>query len=494
MEEVTDSRSENSYKFDAHSDLKLFEAEFLIHKDSFRYRKAIFNRLNEEFCYIFQGSMIMVLNRQSKEIYSYSKTEFLSNYGHYTIVNPDYDFTKHKDGDKYTYVSCADTWLKSTDRLQYLKTGFSEKNEPNVFNTFIPEFLPETEPGDVSPILDHILKIWCKNMVIIYEYVICWLAFTVQKPFEKIGVAFNIASQPGAGKGVVFDKLWKYFGIYFKSVRNSDVLGHFNSAIEGAFVLFFDEQKLNNSADAKGAMKKLITEEILPVVYKGKESRNINSVCNVICATNNERYSNFEANERRNFCIELDNKYAGLDTPEKKAYFSKIRAVEPNHFIHFLKNVDISNFNPRQYPTTDELKNQMLSGLTAIQSFWHHCLSDPLESLEKPQVTLDTNLINHRQIEALRIIENKIYQYPEFFDYFTKYIKFYTSRYCQSKYVSHNQFFQQSAKLIPSISKKRKDVKEGDKKVKIGTLTISSITTARNDLIKSLGFVPFVLD
>jgi len=491
---LTNSKKKNGYKFTAHEDLKIYESEFLNHKDPFRYKKDIFDRLNQEFCYIFKGSMIMVINREIKEIYSYSKMDFLSNYGFYTIISPDYDFIKHKDGDKYTYVSCADLWLKSTDRLQYLKTGFSEKDEPNVFNTFIPEFLPQTEPGDVLPILKHILEIWCKNVKDIYEYTIKWLAFTVQKPFEKIGVSFNLASQQGAGKGIVIEKLLDYFGCYFKSVRDCDVLGNFNSAIEGAFVLFFDEQKLNNSSESKAAMKRLITEKTLPVVYKGKESHNIVSTCNVIMATNNERHCNVEANDRRNFCIELDNKYAGPSNPVKDQYFAGINAVKSSHFIHYLKNVDISNFNPREFPVTDELKNQMLSGLTALQSFWYHVLGYPPENIEKHPTSLDTNLINYRAIDSFRIKENIIYPYTEIYDYFNKYIKYFSSKYSQSKYISHIQFFQMSAKLLPSLERKRKNVTEGDKKVKIGTLTVTSIIDARNDLIKSLGFDPFAIN
>jgi len=495
-------KDETICTFEAYKQLKQLEKEFLVHKDSIIYRHEILDCLNQEFCFILEGSFIIFINKTLRTIKKYNKLDFLANFGNYKIINPDHKFDE-KDGENkkgknigedYEYVSCADFWLKSPGRIEYFDVNFSEHDEPGIFNMYIPEFLPDLEQGDVAPLLDHILTIWCKKNGVKYEYTIKLLAHMIQKPFVKTCISLLLSSKEGSGKGVVIEKLLEYFGMYFKSVRNSDALGNFNSIIADAFILFFDELNYSGSSESKAAMKRLITESILPVTQKGKEAKNIKSHCNIIVATNNSRYCNAEAKSRRNYPLELDDKYSGVATPESIAYFTKIKAVKAIHFIYYLKyNVDISNFNPREFEITEELKNQMFLSLTALQAFWHHILSDPLEDMTIPSTTLDSNLVTYRFINSLRLKEDVRYTYTDIYDYFTKFVKFFTNKYSKAKDVTHNQFFQNSWSIFKSIEIKRKNIQGTDKRVKIGTFVIGSITTARKELCDFLGFDIFTL-
>jgi hypothetical protein len=72
--------------------------------------------------------------------------------------------------------------------------------------------------------------------------------------------------------------------------------------------------------------------------------------------------------------VELDNKYAGPQTEESKAYFQPIIDTKPEHFAWFLYNRDISDFNPREVPVTDCLREQAVMGSNSVEQWLRRVL------------------------------------------------------------------------------------------------------------------------
>lgn len=479
--------------FPAYRDLKIIEQTFLQTKDSEVYRKEVLLRLNKIFCFIDEGLVIGVIDERKKKTKIMGYNEFPKKYKNFKIIDPEQNF-EGKTTKKHKYISINDVWMDSMYRKEVDGVCFSAEDQPDKFNMYIPGLLPKTQEGDVTPILEHIQKIWCRNCPIKYNYIINWLAFSVQKPFEKIGVALVLGSQQGAGKGIIIEKLEQYYGQFFKSLRDSDALGQFNGSIAKTFIIFFDESHSTKSAERRSGMKRLITEKLLPVEYKGKDVINIESACNVIIATNNIRTCEAEAKARRYYPVMLDNRYAGISTEETETYMDKIIKVKAIHFIHYLKTVDISKFNPRKFEINEDLMEQMHLNLTCLQSFWYHILSYPNQKLirdnGKEDLTINTNTAEIKMIEDFRIKANVKYEKAKMVEYYQLFAKHFMNKSSRTKDLAYIQFFKETVKLIPSFKTER----HVEDKVKLGYNVLPSIEGARKEWIKHVGYDPFTLD
>lgn len=479
----------DSSPFNAKIDLKRLENDFLIHKDPNVYRLALINRLNEEFAYIRRNPpIILVIERQIKQLVHHSHSSFMNVFGVHKVLDFDCDLDSKK---KNTYISCTTLWLNSDHRKEYVEIGFSPKSQPGILNSYIHGFLPKTEPGEIGPLLEHLDVIWARKSIVKFDYLIKWLAFGVQKPFEKQGVALSPISQQGAGKGILTDKLSSHYGHFYRSVRESDVLGNFNSAVVGVFFLHFDEAVFNSSPEARANMKRLITERQLQVTYKGSDSVSVESTCSVIISSNNTRVCDAEAKSRRYYPIYLDNRYAGPGTPMSTEYMQKVIDVKPAHFIYFLEHVDISNFNPREFEITEDLMDQMILSLTALQSFWLLLLENPPDNESIISKSYNINTEELKAIARLRIKENDPLPNEELYNYYKQYNKHLSTRYKKMNELSYMQFLKECHSLIPSITSYRKNIKKDSVISKAGHLLIKSIPEARKEWIKSVGFNPF---
>jgi hypothetical protein len=65
-----------------------------------------------------------------------------------------------------------------------------------------------------------------------------------------------------------------------------------------------------------------------------------------------------DAQDRRFFCLETDNKYSGIQTVESKKYFDAILNVPVELFAHYLYTYDTSKFNARNIPMTSLKREQ----------------------------------------------------------------------------------------------------------------------------------------
>jgi len=481
-------QSENS-PFYAKDDLKIIEDAYLIHKDPIVYKMALINRLNSEFAYI-RGSppIIFVIERQLKKLVQYTRNDLINVFSIYKYIDPECDLNAKKK----TYISCVNLWLNSEYRSEYVEIGFSEIPKPGILNSYITGFLPKTEPGEVGPILEHLYDIWSKRNDVKFNYLIKWMALAVQKPFYKPGTAIGPISQQGGGKGVVTDKFARHYGNLFRTVRDTDVLSNFNSAVVGVFFLHLDESNFISSPEAKSALKRLITEDKIQVTYKGRDSITVESACSVIISSNNKKVCDAEAKARRFYPFYLDNKYSGPSTPTISFYMKRIIDVNSEHFIHYLQNnVDITDFNPREFELTEDLIDQMNLSLTSLQGFWLQMLDDPPDKEGKVNNTYNTDIEELKAIYKIRMVENISMPNEELYGYFKQYSKHLSTKYKKMNELSYQTFLNESHALIPSLTVHRKNVMKNGTRGKQGQLFIPSILEARKEWVRYVGFDPF---
>jgi hypothetical protein len=345
---------------------------------------GVVNELNKCLIYVKSTSQYIKLDVDSKGneqwfLYNHKQTnEALEKYTFYC------PFTK-KEKNPFTI------WKKHKNRREVLKIDFDpeNKNNPDIFNLWKGfsvsfEDCEKSNIEDCQLLLDHILKIWCKGDKKIFNYVIKYFARIIQKPHIKSGVILCLKSKQGAGKGVIFKILEKIIGDnhYCQIANANNIFGDFNGLLEAKILVDLDEAFWGGDKKLEGQIKSLVTEKKQYINKKNINAYSIDDYANFIITTNNDRFASASSPEdRRHYCLELDNKYAGRATEETKKYFKPLYEAEDDDniikaFAKYLYTLDIEEYNPRHFEKTALLQDQIEQSWGSHQKWWFQVLKN----------------------------------------------------------------------------------------------------------------------
>lgn len=228
----------------------------------------------------------------------------------------------------------------------------------------------------ICPLLHHIWSIWCRGSRDLYEYTMNWMAWCIQKPHIKTGVALVIRGDKGSGKGIVMDVLGKIFGRkhYYHAQRAEQLLGDFNDHLQSCLLCFVDEVTFADDVRLTNVLKGMVTESTININTKFKSRMVLDSYMNLVLAGNMAKLVECEGNERRYFVLETDNRWSGQQTQATADYFARIRSVPPEILRAFLSRRDISGFNPRSMPFSAAMRDQKALSLIPLHRWWNECL------------------------------------------------------------------------------------------------------------------------
>jgi hypothetical protein len=276
-------------------------------------------------------------------------------------------------------------WLTHHKARTFDKIVFNPANThgPRELNLFRGLAIPREEAvaGDITPLLDHIKTIWCKGNQEQYDYALNWMAHLIQKIGVKMGTCLVVKGRQGAGKGCVIQLLAKIIGDrYFHHVQDMNtILGNFNSEEELTNLLaFIDECIFSGDPKQAQKLKTLVTEHKRKYEAKYVQAVSVANHSNYMIASNFDTCISKESDDRRSVCYEVDETYSGVQTPEIKAYFDIVNGIDPRHLAHFLYNRDISNFNPRFFPSTEYGRYQKQISLNPSEAFIDHWIKEEL--------------------------------------------------------------------------------------------------------------------
>ena len=124
----------------------------------------------------------------------------------------------------------------------YQAVAFSPlSTPPSTLNYWIdPPIKPKQ--GDWSVIQEFLHSVISDNNVLLYDYIIRYLAHMLQRPGQKPGVMVVFLSGQGTGKGTFFKMLeciWSRTTLQVSDV--GEVIGQFNAALERNYVVCMDE-------------------------------------------------------------------------------------------------------------------------------------------------------------------------------------------------------------------------------------------------------------
>ena len=318
-----------------------------------------------------------------------TKDHFLNEKFSYTFTeDDDGDDTDDDDGDDNKEESKKKTinidpfkiWCEWEGKRNVLEIGFDPRNRENneIFNLWNgynigKEDTEKYDEAEAKPLLDHIKTIWCKGSEESYEYIMNYFAHILQKPYEKTGVVLALKSEQGGGKGIVLKKLGNIIGdTHYAQNSNANFLfGDFNGQLEGKILINLDEAFWGGDKKMEGVIKNKVTETKQTINKKNKENYVIDCHANYIITTNNDWFAGTTEDDRRHYCLELDNAKAGRTTKESEKYFSEIENVSCESFAKILYNRDISNFKARMFKKTKLLQDQVERNWNSPKVWWN---------------------------------------------------------------------------------------------------------------------------
>jgi hypothetical protein len=252
------------------------------------------------------------------------------------------------------------------------KPGAKLLTEFNLFRGFRAREVENVDESKFDLILKHILEVFASNEKILYNYILDWLAFRVQKPGEKNGKTLLFQSKPGSGKNIFFE----WFGesvigkTHYQIINNiSSITGNFNSVIEGCLFMIGDE--ISNVGKDGAMIKNILTQDTVLINHKGVRAYPCSNLFQMVFLTNNIKYFILERAQRRFVCFQASSIHR-----DNEDYFKRLKAQMNNedcadHFYTWLLRRDITAFNDKAatFPLSEFHKVLMEINKTSIDLF-----------------------------------------------------------------------------------------------------------------------------
>lgn len=262
-------------------------------------------------------------------------------------------------------------FMTSPNTKMYDEIAFSPlPTRPDTLNYWVPSpVIPHQ--GDWLIIRQYLLEVICDLDMVLYRYLMLFLAHMLQKPEEKPGILMAMLAGQGTGKGTFYKFLlaiWQQTTLMVSDVNH--VIGQFNAAIERNYVIYMDEALFAGDKKAIDRLKSFLTEPAVTIEQKHQPRRTISSYHRFFAASNHSHFAQVDADDRRFVFFRVSKR-----RHEDFDYWAQLNeALEDPAIIsaavHDLMNYNLTNYNVRQRPKTPELIRQKLKSLSNFDRYW----------------------------------------------------------------------------------------------------------------------------
>jgi hypothetical protein len=169
----------------------------------------LLSAMNKIYAVVRYGDQIVIANIVDKKIDFMSEREF-----HKMLAN---QILRSASG---KIIKLSHNWFDWIYRRQYIGRGVVfEPGGPlemqgDMLNLFRGLAI-DPAPGNWSLMQAHILNVLCDGRQEIFDYLIRWMAWSVQNLDQPIGVAVALLGDQGAGKGIFVRGFGRLFGEHF---------------------------------------------------------------------------------------------------------------------------------------------------------------------------------------------------------------------------------------------------------------------------------------
>lgn len=312
-------------------------------------------------------------------------------------------------------MGVVDLWYRHPARRTYKSIVFMPGMDTplDVYNTWR-GFAVDPSPGNWDLLKQHMLDNICKGDTASYDYLLRWMAFAVQHPDKRPGVAVVLQGAQGTGKGKLASLFMKLFGSHAMQItQSSHIVGKFNYHLRDCVLLFMDEALWAGDKAGENVLKGLITEEYLQVEKKFADVEAAPNRLHVMMASNNDWVIPAGAHERRYFVLKV-----GDAQRQNNAYFHAIDDQILNKgglqaMMHELLQIDLSSFNISAFPRTAALDEQKLRTLAPEDLWWmdHMGQANPATWQYQPRSVLAASFAEHGGTFQNRQSQTRLGQY-----------------------------------------------------------------------------------
>ena len=177
-----------------------------------------------------------------------------------------------KGGYHFLRQPLGQVWLSHRNRRQYRGIVFVPGGEGvisrclNIWQGW--GVMPKA--GDWGLIRAHIEEVIAAGNAEYADYVMRWIAWSIQNPAAPAEVALVLIGEKGVGKGTLVRLLERIFGAHaFQVTSREEVIGKFNGHLENCVLFVADEAYWGGDKRCVGRLQGLITEPRLPIERKG---------------------------------------------------------------------------------------------------------------------------------------------------------------------------------------------------------------------------------
>lgn len=335
--------------------------------------KRRLEELNREYAVVMLGGECAIVQHITDHAFNRPDVRFL----HFDSFRRYYGNERYliENGNGQKRVDVAKLWIDQPNRTQYKGIVFNPSGDVPEYLNLWRGFSVEPKKGECERFKEHLFETISNRNDEIFYYWLAWMADCVQHPGgPRPGTSIVMRGRQGVGKGAVANYFGGIFGIHFLHLTQSKkLLGNFNFHLKNALLIFADEAFWAGDRSAEGTLRNLVTEDIVWIEPKGKDSFHIKNHIRVLIASNNEWVIPAGMQERRFFVIDVN------DTRQQDhEYFKKLYEEMNNGgreaLLHELLNLDISNINLREFPQTEALFDQKIATMTTHEKFWFECL------------------------------------------------------------------------------------------------------------------------
>ena len=237
----------------------------------------------------------------------------------------------------------------------------------------------------IAPILELLKDVWANGDGAVYEYLLNWFAYPLQRK-RKTGVCLVVISEQGYGKGTIAHDLLgcgiygevknnKQDGCYTQITDIDDIVGKFNSQSCGCHFINADECSSYSAAyRMNNKFKNLITASSRRLESKGVDAVTVSDATNYLLTTNNPRPIKVETSDRRFVVLVVDH-----ERKKSPAFFKKLhecmRDGAPLHFYKLLMARELADdFDPQTHrPVTTAARAMMKEQVPPHIRFIQEC-------------------------------------------------------------------------------------------------------------------------
>ncbi|MDR7125450.1 DUF5906 domain-containing protein [Pseudotabrizicola sp. 4114] len=277
-------------------------------------------------------------------------------------------------GARMMYDTTAPSVNTSTGRIRNLFTGFAIEADETLI-----------DGGSAWPLIsEHLWRVICSENPEKADYLIKYLAHLIQRPWElpKAAIAIYSGAQ-GAGKSQLVVLVKELIGAKycFETSDPKHVFGQFTSSTMEKLVIHGAEMLATVDDASNAKAKNIITDEFVALEGKFKDVKTARNYARLFLTTNQRHAVQIEASDRRYLVLRVSAIFGPTHSfwdayyPNERTGYLGYRAELPA-FMRYLRDLDISNFNPRAIPQTAEKGEQKLLSLKGANELLFTILSE----------------------------------------------------------------------------------------------------------------------